>query len=190
MARSGRRPGHNATREDILAAARTQFAELGYDATTIRGIAAEAGVNPALIHHFFGAKEKVFVAALALPVDPTDIAATVIEGPREEAGRRLVELFLSVWESSEMRSPFLALLRSAASNEDAARMLREFLQRSILSRVGAGLGVPELRLTAVGSQLMGMALFRYVIKIEPMASATEEEVVDMIAPVLQQHFDA
>lgn len=190
MARTGRRPGPTETREQILASARRLFAEQGYDGTTIRGIAAEAGVNQALIHHFFGSKDQMFAAALALPVNPAAIVAAVLEGPREQAGERLIRLFLTIWRHPETRSPFLALLRSVASNEDAARMMREFLSSAIISRIGPALGVSELRMTAVGTQLMGIAMLRYIVRVEPMASASDDEVVAMIAPVIQHHFDA
>lgn len=190
MARAGRRPGQTETREQILAAARRLFAEQGYEGTTIRGIAAEAEVNPALIHHFFGSKEKVFADSLHLPIDPSIIATVVSDGPREQAGERLLRLFLSVWGHPESRSPFLALMRSVSSNEKAARMLREFLRRAIIDKVGPALGVSELRMTAVGTQLMGLALLRYIVRVEPLASASEDEIVAMIAPVIQHHMDA
>jgi AcrR family transcriptional regulator len=190
MARAGRRPGQTETREQILAAARGLFAEQGYEGTTIRGIAAAAEVNPALIHHFFGSKEQVFAASLDLPIDPTVVVSIVTTGPREQAGERFVRLFLSVWGNPQTRSPFLALMRSVASNENAARMMREFLRRAIIDKVGPALGVSELRMTAVGTQLMGLALLRYIVQVEPLASASEDEVVAMIAPVIQHHIDA
>lgn len=190
MARAGRRPGQTETRDQILAAARALFAEQGYDGTTIRGIAAEAGVNPALIHHFFGSKDQVFAAALELPVNPSAIVSAVIDGPREQAGERLIRLFLTIWGHPEARKPFLALIRSVASNEDAARMMREFIRRAIINRIGPALGVSDLRMTAVGTQLMGVAMLRYIVRVEPMASAGDDEVVALIAPVIQHHFDA
>lgn len=190
MARAGRRPGQTETREQILASARALFAAQGYDGTTIRAIAAEADVNPALIHHFFGSKDQVFAASLALPVDPAVLVSTVIDGPREQAGERLIRLILTVWGNPQARSPFLALIRSVASNEDAARMMRQFMNRAIIGRIGPALGVSELRMTAVGTQLIGMAMLRYVIAVEPLASATDDEVVALIAPVIQHHFDA
>ncbi|MGH3432509.1 MAG: TetR family transcriptional regulator [Thermocrispum sp.] len=190
MARAGRRPGQTETREQILAAARKLFAERGYEGTTIRAIAAEAEVNPALIHHFFGAKDTVFTDSLSLPVNPYAIADLVADGPREQAGERLLRLFLGVWSNPEARSPFLALIRSVASSEQAARMMREFLHRAIVDRLGPALGVPELRMTAVGTQLMGLALLRYIVRVEPLASASDDEVVAMIAPAIQHHLDA
>ena len=190
MARTGRRPGQTETREHILAAARNQFGARGYDGTTIRGIAAEADVNPALIHHFFGTKDQVFVAALNLPVDPAVIVATVVDGPRAEVGVRFLRMFLGLWGNPETRTPFLALLRSVSTNDQAAAMMRQFLERTVLARVAEALGVPRLRLTALASQVMGIALTRYIIRIEPIASATEEELIALIGPVIQRYIDS
>src|SRR3979490_1424213 len=98
MARAGRRPGQTETREEILVAARRLFGEKGYQGATIRGIAAEAGVNPALVHHFFRTKEQVFVAAMNFPLDPATTVAGLLDGPREDVGRRVVTLILGVWQ--------------------------------------------------------------------------------------------
>ncbi|WP_018684494.1 TetR/AcrR family transcriptional regulator [Actinokineospora enzanensis] len=187
MTRSGRRPGPTATRADILAAARAQFGAHGYRGATIRGIAAEAGVNPALIHHFFGSKEQVFVAALDLPVRPDVVLATVMDGPRERTGERLLRLFLGLWSAPESSRSFLALLRSVSSNEQAAGMLRQFLERAVVARVAQALDVPPLRATALAAHLLGLAMARYVVRVEPLASAGEDEVVALVAPVLQQY---
>ncbi|MPY78894.1 MAG: TetR family transcriptional regulator [Actinophytocola sp.] len=189
MAKAGRRPGQTETREQILASARGLFAEHGFDATTIRAIAADAGVNPALVHHFFGSKDQVFVAALALPVNPAEVVGEAIKGPRAEIGERLVRFFLSVWGNPVARQPFLAMLRSVASNEDAARMLREFMHRTVVRPIAAELGIRELTMSAAGSQLIGIAMLRYVVQVEPLASASDDEVVATVAPVIQRYFD-
>lgn len=189
MARAGRRPGQTETREQILAAARAQFAELGYDGATIRGIAAKAAVNPALVHHFFGSKERVFLAALALPVDPAVIVPALVEGGRSQFGERIVRLFLSVWGDPVTREPFLAMIRTVTTNEQAARMLKQFLERHVLARVAAGLGVPPLRVAAAASHMVGLALFRYVVQVEPLANAEVEEMVATVAPIIQAYVD-
>ncbi|MEV4316460.1 TetR family transcriptional regulator [Actinocrispum sp. NPDC049592] len=189
MARAGRRPGQTETREHILAAARAQFAALGYDGATIRGIAAEASVNPALIHHFFGTKERVFVAALRLPVDPALIVPTLLDGPREQFGERMVRFFLTVWGNPVSREPFLALMRSVVSNEQAVRMLLEFLGRTILAKVADGLGIPRLRMAAAASHMIGIAMIRYIVELEPLASAPDEEIIALLAPVIQHYID-
>jgi AcrR family transcriptional regulator len=190
MARTGRRPGRTETREEILAAARTQFAEFGYDGATIRGIAAAADVNPALVHHYFGAKEKVFVAALELPVDPATVVPQLLDGPRSEFGERLVRLFLGLWRDPETRKPFLAIIRSAAANEGAARMMRQFVEKAVLIRVADGLGVPRLRLTGAAAQMLGLVMLRHIIGIEPLASTSEDELAALVAPVVQYYIDA
>jgi AcrR family transcriptional regulator len=189
MARAGRRPGQTETREQILTAARAQFAELGYDGATIRGIAAQAEVNPALVHHFFGTKEQVFMAALQLPVDPAFIVPALVEGPKNQFGERFVRLFLTVWGNPESRAPFLAMMRSVTTNEQAARMLRQFLERHVVARIAAELDVPQVRLAAAASHMIGLALMRYVIGLQPLASASDEELVAMIAPVIQGYID-
>ncbi|MQA85053.1 MAG: TetR family transcriptional regulator [Streptosporangiales bacterium] len=187
MARTGRRPGPTETRGEILAAARRLFGDLGYDGTTIRGIAREAGVDPALVHHFFGTKERVFVAAMEFPFDPEDIVPEIIEGPRAELGERFVRFFVRVWGDPQSRSGFLALVRSASSNERAAAMLRQFVTSALLARVAEHTGLPRLRMELAAAQLMGIALMRYILKVEPLASADDDEVAALVAPVIQHY---
>ena len=189
MARTGRRPGQTETREQILDAARNQFGERGYDGTTIRGIAAEAGVNPALIHHFFGNKEQVFAAALELPINPNEVLSTILDGPRSEIGVRLLRLFLGLWREPDSRKSFLALVRSVSTNESAARVLRQFIERVMVARIAGTLGIPPLRLTALMSHIMGLAMVRYILGAEPMASADEDEIIATVAPVIQRYID-
>ncbi|TCO56606.1 TetR family transcriptional regulator [Actinocrispum wychmicini] len=189
MARAGRRPGQTETREQILTAARAQFAALGYDGATIRGIAAEASVNPALVHHFFGTKEQVFVAAMQLPVDPALMVPTLLDGPRAQFGERMVRFFLTVWGNPDTREPFLALMRSVMSNEQAVRMLRQFISRTVLAKVADGLGVPRLRMAAAASHLIGLAIVRYIVAVEPLASADDDEIVALVGPVVQHYVD-
>ena len=189
MARAGRRPGQTETREAILAAARERFGTHGYDGTTIRAIAADADVNPALVHHFFGNKEKVFAAAMQLPIDPSVMVGAILDGPRSGVGERLLRLFLMLWETPGPRAAFFGLLRSVSTNEQAADMMRQFIQRAVLARVAAELGVPPLRVTGMAAQLFGIALVRYVVKVQPLADASTEEVVAMVAPVLQRYID-
>jgi AcrR family transcriptional regulator len=190
VARTGRRPGQTQTRDDILVAARRQFADRGYGGATIRGIAAEAGVNPALVHHFFGSKDQVFVAALNLPFNPSLLVNTLLEGPRSEIGERIVRLFLGLWESPDTQLPFFALVRSVTTSPEVADQLRQFLETAVLARVATALDLPPLRLTAAASQMMGLAVVRYVLRAEPMASASTDEVVALVAPVIQHYFTA
>jgi AcrR family transcriptional regulator len=185
---AGRRPGQTQTRDDILAAARNQFGLRGYNSATIRGIAAEAGVNPALVHHFFGSKEQVFVAALNLPTTPSTIAETILQGPRDQIGERVIRLFLGLWSAPESGQTFFALVRSVASNDQIASLIRQFLEHTVVGPVAAALDLPPLRITGAASQGIGLAMARYVIKVEPLASATDDEVVALVAPVMQHYF--
>jgi AcrR family transcriptional regulator len=189
MARTGRRPGASGTRDAILRAAREAFGELGYEKTTIRDVARRAGVDPALVHHYFGPKADLFTAALDLPVNPADVAAAVLAQDPEAAGEHLVGLFLGIWEQSSTRHPLVALIRSATSSEEAAAMLREFATREVFARVVHALGTPDAQLRAnlVLSQLLGLAMARYIIKVEPIASMSPAEVVAAVGPTVQRY---
>jgi AcrR family transcriptional regulator len=190
MARTGRRPGNQDTREAILEAARQAFADRGYDGASIRQIAAGAGVDPALVHHYFGAKDKLFLAVVEVPVDPSTMLPKVLAGGVDGVGERLVRTFLSVWDSPA-GSAFEAILRSAVQHEWSARVFREFLVRQVLSRAMRGLHIDPaeapLRASLVASQMAGLAMARYIVKLEPLASADPETVVALIAPTIQRY---
>ncbi|HKQ02017.1 MAG TPA: TetR family transcriptional regulator [Actinomycetes bacterium] len=189
MARTGRRPGVSGTREAILDAARRAFAEHGYQHATIRGVADLAGVDPALVHHYFGTKQALFVAAVQLPVNPVEQLMAVLAEDPGQAGERMVELFLSIWDHAADQSPLLALVRSAVGDEHAAAMLREFIAEEVLGQIAHRLGSPDaqLRATLVGSQIIGLAMARYIVKVEPLASAPAAQVVGAIGPTLQRY---
>jgi AcrR family transcriptional regulator len=189
MARTGRRPGVSGTREAILDAARRAFAEHGYQHATIRGVADLAGVDPALVHHYFGTKQELFVAAVQLPVNPVEQLMAVLNEDSDQAGRRMVETFLSVWDHAATQNPLLALVRSAVGDEHAAAMLREFITEEVLGQISHRLGSPDARLraTLVGSQIIGLAMARYIVKVEPLASATPAQVVAAVGPTLQRY---
>ncbi|SEG98422.1 DNA-binding transcriptional regulator, AcrR family [Nonomuraea solani] len=186
--RPGRRPGSADTRGEILTAARRVFAEKGFDKATVRGIAREAKVDPALVHHYFDTKEGMFAAAMQLPITPHDVIPLLVDGPREEIGERLVRLLLRVTASPETREPMVALIRSAMTNEQAAAMFREFISNALLYQVAERLQVPHLRIEAAFAQMFGVVMARYVIKLEPMASASHDELVEILAPTVQRYF--
>lgn len=191
-ARRGRRVGGGDTRAEILTAARAMFAERGYAATTLRGLAIQAEVDPALILHHFGSKEALFRSAMHVPFDPAVIAAIISNSDGRILGERLCVYFLDLWENVETREPLLAMLRSALTHEPAAESLREFLSEALVGRVATTLETPDaaLRATLVGSQLVGLAIARYLLRIEPLASADTATVVAWIAPTLERYLTA
>jgi AcrR family transcriptional regulator len=188
--RTGRRPGNPATREAILNASRAAFAERGYDAASIRQIATGAGVDPALVHHYFGNKEQLFLEAVQAPIDPREVIPQVLAGGVDGVGERLVRTFLRVWDSPRGGTA-AALLRSAVTNEWTARMLREFVITQILRRAIRELGLdgPDalLRAGLVASQVLGLATTRYVLKLEPLASASADQLAAAIGPTIQRY---
>ncbi|MEV5313021.1 TetR family transcriptional regulator [Streptomyces sp. NPDC052610] len=178
------------TRDRILAAAREEFSERGYEKTSVRGIAKTAGVDPALVHHYFGTKEQVFQAAVETVFAPALSAPDVIfEGPDDEIGERFARFLFGVWENPVTRTPLLAVLRSAFTNEIAAAVFRRLIAGQLLRRVAGRLGLPdaELRAELAAAQLVGVAVMRYVIKLEPLASTDVEVIVKRVAPVVQGH---
>jgi AcrR family transcriptional regulator len=174
----------------VLTAARTVFAERGFDGATIRGIATAAGVDPALVHHYFGNKDKLFLAAVHAPADPEDLLPEVLAGGRDALGTNLLRMFLRVWDGPA-RPAGLALVRSAVGNEWTAKLLREFLVSRVLRRVVGTLDLPpaerDARGALVASQLIGLVMARYVLRIEPLASAAPDTVVAALAPTIQRY---
>jgi AcrR family transcriptional regulator len=185
---AGRRPGGPDTRSKILETARAEFAEHGYVAATIRGVARRAGVDPALVYHYFGDKAGLFVACLDLPADPRVIQLQAREGGLD--GARIAERFLAQWEqgAAEPGGSFVTLTQAVSSAPEVARAVREFLTERVWSRVPAGNGEAAARTTAlVSSTLLGAAWARYVIRIEPFASATRAEVAAWIGPTIEAY---
>jgi AcrR family transcriptional regulator len=185
----GRRPGAADTRGHILDVATSEFARLGYDGASMRGIARVAEVDPALVHHYFGSKEKLFTTALRLPIEPGSDLPEVLEGDPAELGTRFARFFLRAWSDPSFREPMLAMLRSATTSERGATMLREFVSSALLARVADAVGTPDaaLRANVAAAQLVGVAMLRHVVRIEPLASAPEEDVVALVAPTLQRY---
>ncbi|AJZ82179.2 TetR family transcriptional regulator [Streptomyces antimycoticus] len=176
-------------RDRILAAARNEFAERGYDKTSIRGIAKAAEVDPALVHHYFGTKEQVFEAAIELIFAPAMAAPDAVHGSREGAGERMARFMFGIWENPVSRLPLLAVMRSALTNEAAAAVLRGMIERRVLLRMAGELDVPnpEFRAQLAAGHLIGIAMLRYVIRMEPMASAEVDDIVAMVGPTLRRY---
>jgi AcrR family transcriptional regulator len=244
--RSGRRGGDSGTKEAILAAARSRFGDYGYDGATIRGIATDAGVDAALVHHFFGTKERLFAAAMRLPLSPGELVAAALapgaRAPGRGLGEHMLRTVLGAWDVAEMRSTFLGLLRSAVTSERAAGMLREFATEAILGRIagaaqaaagnagphepgGEGTGPgsegtgpgsegtgpgsegteaygrvsgpdggraaagadAQFRAALVASQVLGLALTRYVLELDPLVRADVDELATAIGPTLERY---
>ncbi|MBW8089877.1 MULTISPECIES: TetR/AcrR family transcriptional regulator [Streptomyces] len=178
-----------ATRDRILTAARNEFARHGYDKTSIRGIAKVAEVDPALVHHYFGTKERVFEAAIELILAPAMNAPEVVHGSQEGAGERLARFMFGVWENPATRLPVLAVLRSALTNEAAAAVLRGLIERRVLLRMAGELTVPdpEFRAQLAAGHLIGITMLRYVLRMEPIASAEIDDIVAMVGPTLERY---
>ncbi|MFF2326834.1 MULTISPECIES: TetR family transcriptional regulator [unclassified Streptomyces] len=176
-------------RTRILEAARAEFAERGYDKTSIRGIAKAAGVDSALVHHYFGTKDDVFAAAIEVSFEPALAIPNVLGDGPDGLGERLAGYFIAVWENPASRAPLLAILRSALTHEAAAKVLRGFVLRRLLERVAESLDVPDatFRAELAASHMLGIAFLRYVIQAEPLASAEPEKIVAMVAPTLQRY---
>jgi AcrR family transcriptional regulator len=186
--RSGRRPGDARTKGAIAAAARRRFGQAGYEATTIRAIADEAGVDPALVLYFFGSKDGLFAASVDWPFDPAAELPAVIGDRRAGVGQRLVRLMLDTWDAEDSRNLVVAQLRAAMSHETAGRQLRAFLESELLGPLTTALrsDQPELRASLVASQLVGLGIARHVLKFEPLASLPRDDVVALVGPQVQR----
>ncbi|KMO73660.1 TetR family transcriptional regulator [Mycolicibacterium obuense] len=187
--RPGRPPGASDTRDRILSVARDLFARNGFDNTSIRSIAAGAGVDGALVHHYFGTKTQLFAAAIHIPIDPMSVIGPLREVPVEEIGHVLPSLLLPLWDS-EMGKGFIATLRSLLAGSDVS-MVRSFLQDVIAAEVGSRVDSPpgtgRVRVQFVASQLVGVVMARYILELEPFRSLPVDQVAETIAPNLQRY---
>jgi AcrR family transcriptional regulator len=188
-ARWGRRPGSGDTRGDILAAARAAFGERGFEGATIRDIAARAGVDPALVHHYFGSKQQLFVAAMEFPIDLRTMVPRLVDGPADELGERFVRLVLELWETPALRPLLLGVMGSAPTDPVAAAMLRQTLVEGPILALTLSIDRPHaaLRATLAGSQMIGLALARYVVGVEPLASASPDALARSVGPTIQRY---
>jgi len=184
----GRRPGGPDTRGQILEAARESFADKGFRATTIRAVAGAAGVDAALVHHYFGTKDDLFVASLEISVDPRQALALVFAPGLDGAGERLLGTVLSVWDEPENRRPLLAFLRSSLGDPEST-LLQDAFIRVIFKSLRGQLpdGDAELRAGLVATQMLGLLVARYLLAVEPVASLPREQVVALIGPTLQRY---
>ncbi|MEV0224996.1 TetR family transcriptional regulator [Streptomyces sp. NPDC050704] len=187
--RTGRRPGDSGSRQMILQAARKVFAQHGYGAATMRAIAREAGVDTALIHHYFATKSGLFATAIQDGYPAAEvIQRTVLPGPLDDLGARFIRGYLALWNNPDTRDPMLAVIRSAITNDEAAGIMAGFIADNVVRPVVRELDTtePELRATLVGTQLVGLAVARYLLKVEPLASLDEETLIRICAPLIQR----
>jgi AcrR family transcriptional regulator len=187
--RTGRRPGASGTQEQILEAARKLFLERGYQGATMRAIAKEAGVDASLIVHFFGSKLNLFSEAVEWPFEPEVEMPKILAKGRGQIGKNLVALLLRIWDRERGRNPVLTLLAASIVEPEAAEMLGKFIRDRLFAPLLKELGSdqPDLRADLLSSQLSGLGLFRYVVKFEPLASASHSQVIDAVGPTLQRY---
>jgi len=185
----GRRRGSPDTRGEIVTAARREFAAKGFDNTSLRGVARAAGVDPALVHHYFASKEDLFLAAMDLPIDPRTLLPPALAGPVEGVGERLVATVLRLWDDPALRPALLSVLRAALGNEETAHLLREGFLRMVIEQIATlpGIDDPQQRGALVATQLSGLLVARYVVELEPVASMPAERLVAVIGPTVSRY---
>jgi AcrR family transcriptional regulator len=188
--RRGRRAGGEDTRAALVDAARVVFAEQGFQGATVRAIAARAGVDAAMVNHWFGGKQGLFAATVELPFDPRDLVAKVTTGDPNELAERLIRTFVTMWDTHEGR--FASLILSISSQELAAKMMVEFFSGMVFTQVAQVVGVDraELRASLCATQVIGLGVMRYVLKLEPIATASVDSLVEMIGPTLRRYLTA
>lgn len=187
--RTGRRPGSEDTRGRILVAARKAFGERGYDGATVRDVAARASVDPALVHHYFGTKQQLFLAASEFPVDVAEVVPRLLAGPRDGMGERFVRYVVELWDRPEVQPLLMGIVRSASTDKVAAGMMRRLLAEGPFLALARAIDLPDARLraTLAGTQLMGLVLARYVILVEPLATMTPAELAAMLGPTMDRY---
>lgn len=187
--RPGRPAGPSDRRERILASARELFSRNGIDKTSIRAIAADAGVDAALVHHYFGTKTQLFAAAIHIPIDPMTVIGRLKEVPVEQIGHTLPSILLPLWDS-EVGKAFVATLRSILAGNDVS-LVRSFLQEIIIGEIGPRVDNPpgssRVRIQFVASQLVGVAMARYILELDPFATLPADQIAETIAPTLQRY---
>lgn len=187
--RSGRPAGSTDTRERILVCARELFAANGFDKTSIRSIATAAGVDSALVHHYFGTKQQLFTAAVHIPIDPMTVLGPLRDAGVHQLGHTVASLLIPLWDST-LGAGFIATLRSMLTGSDVS-LLRSFIQEIITAEIGPRVDNPpgsgKIRVQFVASQLLGVAMARYILALEPFASLPAQQIADTIGPNLQHY---
>ncbi len=187
--RRGRRPAGSGTREAIINAARQQFGEFGYRRTTLRGVARIAGVDPRLVLHYFGSKKQLFLESVELPIDSDTLLAHLFEPGPGSIGERAAEMLVGILEDPTTQRVIVGLIRAAASEPEAAQLVREILTERILTPLAESVGGdhPELRANLMATQVVGLAMGRHVVELEPLATVSREQLVRAVAPVFDHY---
>lgn len=187
--RRGRPRGGTDSRARIIAAAVDEFGERGYDGATIRSIAGRAGVDSALVHHYFGTKADLFAEAVGIPLRPDVDVPAIIAGPRDAVGERLVRYVLEAFEDPDVQRRGVMLMRTAIGSRLTTPLLAGFLSRELIGRIARELDVPdaELRASLVASQISGLLLTRYLLKFSALAAASIDDLVERIGPTVQRY---
>ncbi len=188
---AGRRPGRPDTRVQILSAARELFAALGYDRTTIRGVAEAAGVDSRLVTHYFGSKQRLFVAAAEPPIDPATVLPALLQGADDPAAA-FAGFIAALMDDPDYRRLSTGLIRAAASEPEAADMAREFLTTRMLMPAARLLGTdsPDLRASLLAAQIVGLVFTRNIIRFEPLVQADRASLAAALTPVVRHYLFA
>ncbi len=188
----GPKPAGTDTREAIVQAARRQFSDKGYQGTTLRSVGAAAGVDPRLVLHYFGTKQQLFVQSLELPTNPAVLLERLFAPGPGTLGERAAETIVAILEDEDSRRVMVSVIRAAASEPEAAELIRGVLTTTVLLPVAERVGGanPRLRATLAASQIVGLATARHVVGLEPLASASREQLVRAIAPVFDHYLSA
>jgi AcrR family transcriptional regulator len=192
MSPGGRRPGKLSARDDIIRAARETFAEEGYDGTSLRAVARAAGVDAALIHHYFEGKAGLFMAAMALPFDPRQVQLDAGAASPGLPGAAVVEGFLTMWDLAEgTGSSFVSCVGAMAASPAVADAMREFVRERVWQHItpieGESEETTEARRALVASQLMGLAYTRYVLRVPPISTAAPSDIGRWVGPTLERY---
>jgi AcrR family transcriptional regulator len=187
--KKGRRPGASGARQEIASAARRQFGEHGYARATIRSIAAEAGVDPSLVIHYFGTKQRLFGEVVDLGFNPDLLIASVIDGPIEQRGRRLARFVVELLKNPHYGAAFTALIHAASSEPQAATLWRERIRHDVFLPLTRTLQLDraEVRAAIAATQTLGLVIGCHILKLEALTALADDELVALIGPTLQRY---
>lgn len=175
-----------------MVAAADEFSERGYDGATMRGIAGRAGVDPALLHHYFGTKADLFGATVSAPMRPDLALPKILAGPRDEVGASIVRYLLTALDDPTTRKRAVMLVRAGVGNKLASPLFATVLHREVLKNLAATMDGPdaEVRASLVASHIAGLIVGRYILQLPGLATAEVDELVARVGPVLQSHLTA